>query len=202
MSLATAMRLFALLMLLQLGACATPLPRPDGSTFLQAQQDREASIAGWQDWGFSGRISVASGGESGSGRIEWQRRGLDLVVSMQAPVSRQSWRLVEGPDGARLEGLEGGVRFGPDAQSLLQTELGWSLPLSQLEGWIRGLRSGPAARLEFDAGGLPQRLREARWDIEYRGWNAGEPALPRRVFGHSGNEKFRLVVDRWQHPGE
>lgn len=191
-------RLLVVLLVLQLGACAAPRPRPGDSTLLQAQQVRETSLRGWQDWGFSGRIAVSGGGESGSGRVEWQRRGADLAVSMQAPVSRQSWRLLEGPEGARLEGLEGGVRHGPDAQSLLRSELGWSLPLSQVEAWIRGLRAGPAAQLEFDAAGLPQRLREGRWEIEYRGWNGDAPPLPKRVYGHSGEDKFRLVIDRWQ----
>jgi len=186
---------------LLLAACAGQRARPAGDDELQAQAAREQLMGQWREWSFSGRISVSSGADSGSGRIEWQRRGGQLEVSLQAPVSRQSWRLLAGPEGATLEGLEGGIRHAADAETLLRDELGWQLPIEAVESWVRGARSGARARLEFDRVGLPQRLSEAGWDIEFRGWNSGAVALPQRVFAQSGSDRFRLVVDRWQVPG-
>lgn len=183
-----------------LGGCVAPKPRPEISVSLHAQQSREMLLGEWREWGFSGRISVSGGGESGSGRIDWLRRGARLEVVMQAPVSRRSWRLVDDVGGASLEGLDGGTRYGSDAESLLRNELGWELPVAQVEAWVRGARSGANAMLEFDQNGLPQRMRDGSWEIEYRGWGTGWVALPKRIFAESASDKFRLIVDNWQHP--
>ncbi len=189
-----------MLIITVLAGCAAPKPRPENSISLHAQQAREMLLEEWQEWGFSGRISVSGGGESGSGRIDWRRSGSRLEVLMQAPVSRRSWRLVEDSGGASLEGLEGGTRHGESAEILLRDELGWELPVAQVEAWVRGSRSSRSAALEFDSDGLPQRMRDGAWEIEYRGWSTGWVALPQRVFAQSGSDKFRLVVDRWQQP--
>ncbi len=190
----------ALLVLLVLAGCAGPRPRSSDPAALAAQQARERAIAAWEQWGFSGRIAISGQDGGGSGRVEWQRQGDRLEVSLQAPVSRQSWRLIATPGAARLEGLEGGPRHGASAERLLREELGWRLPLAAVEAWVRGTRHRPMARMAFDADGRPAQLRESGWTVEYRGWDPAHPELPRRVFAQAGEQRLRLVVDRWQIP--
>lgn len=190
----------ALPILLALTACAGPRPRASNLAALQAQELRERAVAGWGAWGFSGRIAISGGDGGGSGRIEWRRQGDRLEVSLQAPVSRQSWRLVARPGAARLDGLDGGPRRSTSAEHLLREELGWRLPLAAVEAWVRGVRHRDSGSIAFDADGRPARLREAGWEIEFRGWDPGQPELPRRVFAQAGEQRLRLVVDRWQVP--
>lgn len=190
------------LILLLLGGCSGAPRRAVDSAWLVAQVEREQVLQGWRDWGFSGRIAISGEGGGGSGRIEWRRTGQELEVSLQAPVSRQSWRLLDGPQGARLEGLEGGTRSGPDADRLLREALGWHLPLDSIEAWARGGRAGRSGAVEFDGEGRPSHLRESGWVIEYRDWVGDGFGLPRRVFAQSGRHRLRLVVDRWRAPPE
>lgn len=190
----------ALVLLLALAACAGPRPRPADPAALQAQRVREQAVAAWDAWGFSGRIAISGEDGGGSGRIEWRREGERLEVSLQAPVSRQSWRLVATPGVAQLDGLEGGPRRAANAERLLRDELGWRLPLAAVEAWVRGIRHRSSARIAFDADGRPTQLREAGWEIDYRGWHPDHPELPRRVFARTGEQRLRLVVDRWQVP--
>jgi len=189
-------------MALLLTACAGAPSRQADPQSMAAQMAREQQLHAWSAWGFTGRIAVSGEGESGSGRIDWRREGESLEVSLQAPVSRQSWRLRAGVGFARLEGLEGGPREAPDAESLLREALGWQLPLRAVEAWVRGARDHSRARLQFGSDGLPQEMREAGWVISYRGWLNGEPRLPRRVFAESNRQRLRLVVDAWQVPGD
>jgi outer membrane lipoprotein LolB len=185
---------------LLLGACSRPALRTPDAAAMERQLAREGQLEALRDWGFDGRIAVSGPGDGGSGRIEWRRQGDRLEVSVSAPVSRQSWRLQSGPEGARLEGLEGGTREADDAEALLRDSVGWDLPLAAVEAWIRGARSQGSLRIGFGAEGLPDRLEEAGWQIEYRGWGRGEPPLPQRVFARSGERSLRLVVDRWHVP--
>lgn len=197
-----------------LAACATrPLPPATlpvldaaGQARAEALQDARArALAARPAWRLSGRASITRGGDGGSGRIEWRQEGGAFEVSLAAPVTRQSWRLSADGGGARLEGLDGGPRSGPDAEALLQEATGLVVPVAALGAWLRGLPAaadgaGPA-RIAYGADLLPARLEQAGWTIDYRRWQAGvegRPALPLRIDARRGDASVRLVVDAWE----
>jgi outer membrane lipoprotein LolB len=189
-------------LLLVLGACARPTLRGPDAALLASQAGREVALAATPDWSFSGRFAVSGQGEGGSGRIEWSQRGEQFRIELSAPVTRRSWRLSGNADGARLEGLEQGTLEGPHAEALLYEATGWSMPLQQLSAWVRGARARGRAEIEFSADGLPARLLQGGWQIEYRGWDAeARPALPKRVFAEAQQRRVRLVIDRWGPDG-
>ena len=167
------------------------------------QAEREAALRPVSDWSLEGRIAVSNDGKGGSGRIDWTQRGQAYAVSLSAPVTRQSWRLSAGPDGARLEGVEGGPRSGPDAQQLLLEATGWAIPVGALSDWVRGLRAEAAgpARMEFEATGRLARLHQGGWVIDYVWPDASDasagPVLPRRLDARQGEARVRLLVDTW-----
>lgn len=172
---------------------------------------REVFLAAAGSLAFSGRVALSNGRDGGSGRIEWWQAGDDYQVLLRAPVTRQGWSLSAGAGGARIDGLDGGPRHGPDAQALLLEETGMQVPLSALAAWAAGTRADPAAhgpaRLEFSAGGELVRLRQAGWTIDYVAWQpssdgaAAQPLpLPLRINAERGQARVRLVVDDWS-PG-
>ena len=215
----TAMRfLFALACAGALGACATrPLPPvapPVLDTAEQAraqalQAERAQALAAAPAWTVTGRAAITRGGKGGSGRIEWHQAGDAFDVALAAPVTRQSWRLAVDAGGARLEGLEGGARTGPDGQALLYEATGLEVPVDALGAWLRGLPASEAvhgpARLAFGEDLLPVRLEQAGWSIDFRAWRPGgegRPALPQRVDARRGDASVRLVVDEGGGPGQ
>jgi outer membrane lipoprotein LolB len=182
-----------------LAACSSP-PRRDADAdigSLDAQLQREEMLSSQTQWSLVGKIAVSDGRDGGSGRIDWQQQGDRFRIEIRAPVSRQTWRLSGGPDGATLEGLDGGPRSGPDAEALLRDAVGWTVPVADMIAWARGARGEGAAEIEFGPEGLPSRLHQRGWTVEYRAWGEGEPLLPRKVFAASGERRVRLVVERW-----
>ncbi len=195
-----------------LSACATvPAPQalpPAQRAQAEARLDaREAALRPVSDWSMSGRVAVSVGRDGGSGRLEWRQRADGYTAELSAPITRQGWRLSAGPGGARLEGLEGGPRTGPDAGALLLETTGWYLPMSALADWARGLRAASAgpARVEFDAHGRLAMLQQDGWQIRYE-WpdaaSGGGVELPRRIDArHDGGvreARVKLMVDDWQ----
>ena len=192
---------------LLLGGCASaPVRAPvavDPVLAAQAEADRAAI----QAWGLAGRVAVSGGRQGGSGRLDWSQRGDRFELTLSAPVTRQGWRLVGDGGWARLEGVEGGPREGPDAGALLRQATGWDIPVRALVDWVRGVAApepmhGPARVVHGD-GNLPERLDQAGWAIEYRDWfeaGPGQPALPRRIQASHGDARVRLVVDGWTLP--
>jgi len=180
-----------------------PLP-PDQVAAAQARQlAREQALRADPEWSLEGRIAVSSGRNGGSGRIEWVQDGPRFDVSLSAPVTRQSWRLVGDGVAARLEGLEGGPRDGDDATALLRQSTGWEIPVAALADWIRGARALAAgtATVDYGADGRLSRLQQAGWTIDYRWPEAQEaaatgPELPVRLDARRDDASVRLIVDR------
>lgn len=170
-----------------------------------AQADREQALGAQSDWSLVGRIAVSNQGKGGSGRIEWSQAGPDYRITLSAPVTRQGWQLSGHAGSARLDGLEGGPRSGTDAQALLLAATGWDIPVDALAQWVRAARSpglGPA-RIDYGSDGLPWRIRQANWSIEYR-WPPADAAmptaqirLPKRLDVTRGEASVRLIVDEW-----
>ena len=192
------------LLALWLSACAPMAVRPtgpiDSELALAAQAQREAALAEQPDWSFSGRVALSQGKEGGSGRIDWVQRGAEFDIRLAAPITRQSWRLHGQGGQVRLEGLDGGVREGSDAEALLLAATGWRIPVDAMARWVRGARAPGAATLEFDPSLRPAMLHQQGWDVDYRQFDSAEPALPTKVFARQGEASVRLVIDRWSAP--
>lgn len=189
-----------LALVLVLVGCAGAPRRPalPADDLLLVQAAREAQLARHADWRLSGRIAVSDGRDGGSGQITWIQRGERYEITLNAPVSRRSWRLVGEPGHARLEGLDGGPFSSDSAEALLQEHLDWTVPLSDLAAWVRGIRAPGSALIRFADSGLPERMEQGGWSIDYRSFDqALDPPMPSRVFATRGERRVRLQVGDW-----
>lgn len=197
--------------LLAAAGCATvpaPVPSAPGGDPAAAQVAREAALglAGGDcaapGWAMTGRLALSNGKDGGSGRIEWTQGDGHLQVTLSAPVTRQAWVLhLDGHD-ARLEGVPNGPLRGDDAAALLRDATGWDIPVAALGCWLRGARHGGEladVSIQFAGNGLPSRIEQQGWQVEYQEWTrdaAGLP-LPAKLVATRGASRIRLVVDRW-----
>jgi outer membrane lipoprotein LolB len=205
--------------LLLLAGCAThaprtalPAPLTDPAAIQAAERDlaqRAAWLQQHPQWSFEGRVAINNAGKGGNGRIDWQQDGQGYVVSLIAPVTRQSWRLIGDThsEAGRLEGLEGGTLEGEDAEVLLRQATGWEIPVHALAQWVRGLPAEgvKAANQSFSADGRLQQVEQGGWRIDYPLWfDAQElqPPLPRRIEAQRDEATVRLIVDRWEFPAQ
>ena len=200
--------LSAPLLALLLASCAIqsarPVSPPDAASIDAARErqiEREGILRAQSDWSLVGRVAISNGRKGGSGRIDWQQQGDAYAVSLSAPITRQSWRLSGDPQGARLEGIEGGPREGADAAQLLREATGWEIPVAALGDWVRGMSAQGLAQavMQFDAEGRLSHLEQDGWSIDYRWPEAATtmPVLPQRVDAVKGEAKVKLIVDEW-----
>lgn len=206
----TGARLAAIASVLLAGCASLPPPATIDPVAAAAAQQARATALGLAggdcaapDWALSGRVALANGREGGSGRLEWAQAAGHLRLLLTAPVTRQGWQLDVDAAGATLSGLEGGPRSGTDAARLLRDATGWDIPLAALGCWLRAVAApasvGPAV-LAYGPHQLPVRLEQGGWVVEYDGWAvdaASGQSLPTRVEARRGDDRVRLVVDRW-----
>jgi len=192
----------AILLPLMLVACVPAAVHMKGDASLfNAQQAREQALSHADHWTLQGRLGISDGRKGGSGSFSWTQNGDRYEFTLRGPaISDTNFRLTGGPDGALLEGVEGGPLHGPDAEVLMQKAMGWEVPLRDLRAWVLGLRadSGPA-ELSFGADRLPSLLQQDGWTVDYREWDAArQPPMPKRVYAEKLPYKVRLSIDSWQ----
>lgn len=197
----TFLRILAAALPLLLAACVpAPAVRVKGdAALMQEQEARERVLSGTDRWILQGKLGVSDGKEGGSGTLNWTQDGERYEFTVRSPVVGKSFRLSGGPDGALLEGLDGGPLRGPDAESLMLKALGWDVPLRDLRAWVLGLRadSGPA-ELSFGTDRLPSLLQQDGWSVDYREWDAvRQPPMPKKVFAEKPPYRVRLSIESW-----
>ncbi len=185
---------------LVLSACAPQRLRPDAAG-LDEQDRREALLAPMSNWQLVGRLGVSDGSDSGSGSLTWSQQGDTYRFELHAPVTGKTWLLSGDASQAKLQGLRDTTVVGDDAASLLRRELGWRVPVAELAWWARGMRAPGTADLSLRPDGLPARIVQAGWQVDFLDYDeTQQPALPRKLFAESGNYKVRLAIQRWQRP--
>jgi len=185
---------------LALAACAGQVrkPVPPDAGKLAQQSARESTLVARADWSLRGRLGVSDGHDSGSGSLEWSQKSSTFRFSVHAPVTGKTWVLSGDDTHARLDGLREQTIEGGDAASLLQRELGWEVPVTQLRYWVRAGRAPGAADIEFRDDGLPALITQAGWTVRYIDYDlAQDPPLPSKVFATRGDRKVRLAVREW-----
>lgn len=198
-----------------LAGCQATAPRPSDAVdqaAAEAAQEARALALGLASgecaapgWVMTGRVALSNGRQGGSGQLEWTQGAGALHMLLSAPVTRQNWVLdVDALGPATLEGLPGGQRRGDDASQLVREATGWVIPVAALGCWLRGVAAAEAtlgmARIDFGADLLPLRIEQGGWTVDYSGWKA-DPftrlPMPSRINAQRGEDRVRLVVDRW-----
>ena len=156
------------------------------------------------EWAMTGRVALSNGKDGGSGRLEWSQSGGKVRIGLSAPVTRQGWMLELDAGGATLQGVPDGPVHGADAAALLRDRTGWDIPVTGLGCWVRGAWASEGAfgqaRVGYGADGSVQRIDQAGWVIEYAEWRLDAVSgveLPARITALRGENRVRLVVDRW-----
>lgn len=207
------MRVALLLPAMLLAGCATlpPPARPqvDAGAAEAAQRERVQALGlaagdcAAPAWTLEGRVALSNGRQGGSGRMVWTQAAGVQRIELSAPITRQSWELEIAAAGATLRGVASEPLRDPDAARLLHGATGWDIPVAALGCWVRGAAAPALGVPVIDYGPdlLPRRIAQAGWTVEYTGWLPGTalmPALPARIEVRRGDDRVRLVVDRWE----
>lgn len=188
-----------LLALLLLAGCATRAPDPDTGDERPAWRDQSRQVEELDRWTLAGKVGLRTPQESTSANLDWAQYPGYFRMLISGPFG-SGRNLLEGREGrVSLTTSEG--RF--EAQSpeaLMEQQLGWSLPISSLDYWVRGLPAPDAEHeRETDAAGYPTRLQQSGWDIEYRDWQqVGDLWLPRRLVMTYDDLRATLVATDWR----
>jgi outer membrane lipoprotein LolB len=187
------------MMLGLLAGCATQAPQQDIERSADQWQAQQVKLQQLQTWELNGKVGLRTPEDSTSANLDWRQTPYHFRMLLSGPL---------GSGRSVLEGREGRVslttsegRFEAESpEELMQQELGWSLPVSDLTDWIRGLPAADSPhRMTQDNLAFPATLVQDGWTIDYRQWIRSDGLwLPSRIVMNYGDLRVTLVVTRWQ----
>lgn len=168
----------ALFSLLLLGACSIAPPAQENSDWL-LHRDQLGDLDSWQ---FQGRVNVRYDDESHTPRIRWRQQDVEYDIRLWGTFNAGN-TLITGRPGAVTMEQDGDIYRANSPEDLILSNLGYELPVSQLEYWIKGIPDpGSDAELSFNELNQLTSLEQEGWTIIYTDPRQyGELSLPRRV---------------------
>ncbi len=135
-----------------------------------------------QSWQLRGRVNVRYDNESHTPRIIWRQENLNYNIRLWGTFNAGNTTIEGRPGFVTLE-QEDTVLTANSPEDLILQQLGYELPVSYLEYWIRGLPApNSQADLAFNELNQLSQLNQDGWTVEYPDPRQyGDISLPRRV---------------------
>jgi len=186
-------------------AALIPPPTPAPAAAAQAQRLYRDSIE------LSGRLSVQyqRGGadESLHGSFTWSQTPQRTLLTLLSPLGQTLAVIEVQADGATLTQAGQPPQAAPDADTLVQTALGWPLPVAGLRDWLQGFATDARGHKWVAPAQPGSAVSTANgWRIAYPSWeeiDASGAVRPRRIdlarqTAQAGPVALRIVIDNWQ----
>jgi outer membrane lipoprotein LolB len=193
-----------------LGGCATqdkPAMSSDTAKPASAQaawQQRQSQFARMSSWHLQGRVGMQFRDQSAAFTLSWLQQGKDKYeMNIKNPLTGSVMAYLQGTATDVTLQANGKTYRDANAERLLQSQMGVSLPLGGMKYWVRGIPSPDTAleQVKLDAQGRPEMLQQAGWLVEYAGWQGnGWNALPEKInlSRAAENTKVKVIAKEWQ----
>lgn len=184
-------------LLIALTGCQTTPRQSSGG----AQQEK--LLYRIKHWEAEGKIAIQMANDRQSASFKWAQDNGDYAIHLFGPFGQGATWLRRTSRGVVLESAKAGTHKAASAETLMENVLGWQVPVSNLQFWLRGLpakkpKPDNSAR---DQAGFLSLLNQEGWQVAYSrhehfdGW-----WLPTRIQAERDDLKLTLVIKRWRLP--
>lgn len=160
-------------------------------------------------WNLHGRAAIFVDDEVHNIGLRWRRNVDEFVIVLEAPFGQGVMRLESSRETAypiKLSLSDGRVIYAEDAESALFDAVGFSIPVSGLVSWIRGIPLKSAGHThELSAEGRLESLSQNGWKINYLDFFERQDearGMPRKIYLKHDRLALKIVIEHWQKPLE
>lgn len=193
------MRIIFCICLFLLSACTTLTPSPAQNQPL-AWKQRLTQLQRISQWTLQGTAGISTAENAWSASLLWQQTPKSYALHLLGPLGVNHIQLAGTTNQATLISPSQPAVIAKDPETLLQQELGWQIPVSHLQYWIRGIPApGKPARYRWDNVHHLTQLNQDNWDITYLEYgNINGIDLPTKMTLRNATIRVRLVIRQWQ----
>jgi outer membrane lipoprotein LolB len=151
-----------------------------------------------------GRVLVTYSGGALTANLRWEHGAAEDQIWLMTPTGQTLAYIVNSGEGATLTRADQKQYRAASVEALTRQALGWALPLSLLQYWLKGEPApGPVSGIERGADGPPIALTQNDWRVKFTYHTEGDMSgKVRRLDLSDGPNEIRLVVDTWRDTKE
>lgn len=192
------MRIIILSLILLLSGCATQLQPHQIAPSLTWKQ-RQIQLKHIQTWQVSGATAIQTQQQAQSASLSWQQISRQqYVIDLFGPLGLGAVKLTGN---ANIVTLYANQRLytANSPEQLLEENLGWQLPVSNLYYWIRGLPAPSLpAKMSFDSQHHLKTLTQQNWLINYISYQTvNDIDLPKKITLTNNLARVTVVISHW-----
>lgn len=171
--------LLALAMLVSACTISPAAPRAEQNSDWARQRDQLQQLESWQ---LGGRVNVRYDNKSYTPRIKWIQEDVEYQIELWGTFNAGHTTINGRPGYVTLEN-NGNTLSATTPEDIILQQLGYELPVSHLNYWIKGLPAPDSeAELSFNELNQLTAIAQAGWDIIFIDPRQyGAISLPRRV---------------------
>ena len=196
-----ATRIAVLMLLLSPLACVHQ-PNLTPPENLREHQQQLQAISEWQ---LTGKLGIRTANDSGSASLKWTQAEASYQLNISGPLGQKRMVITGQPGNVRLEQTGDIAQEAKTPEALIKKQLGWTLPVTQLAYWVRGVPApkGRITLLEQNNDGLIARLQQGDWLITYSNYknqtfDKKNLALPGKITAEYKDVRLILAIRQWQ----
>jgi outer membrane lipoprotein LolB len=164
--------------------------------------EREQALDAMTEFKVLATLGVTTPGESVSGNLKWQQDGAYYQTSMTNFLGFSVFELQTHAGGAIVK-VNGETHQAMSAGALLDYLSGWSLPIEEMQLWLKGLPGPSSENLQRDGMGRLTSFtltdsRGRQWQVSYSDFFPDAKSLPRKMRLQSDETLLKLVIREWQ----
>src|SRR5579872_5261252 len=185
-------------LILGLTSCATTTP-PSNPTL--SWQNRQMVLSQIQQWQLTGKIGIQTTQNAGSATLNWTENAeRHYVLSLTGPLGAGSIKLIGQPGSVEMQTADGHHYTASTPEQLLNSQLGWDLPVSYLYYWIRGIPVPDLpSQTQFDAYHRLIFLIQQNVQVQFLSYSqVGTVDLPNKIFITSPMVKAKIIIYEWK----
>ncbi|WP_354624999.1 lipoprotein insertase outer membrane protein LolB [Psychromonas sp. MME2] len=188
--------LFSLLLVLFVSGCAQR-PAPQISSW----QQHQARLQALHNWDFHGKIAFFTTKERRSLNIHWQQTGDDFHINLTTFIGTTILDIQKSEQGTKITDDDGKIYWGDDAQLLIKQLSGLTLPIDNLQQWIKGNPNGARYQLN-DHNNVAtlsgHDLEKSDWLVEYQQYEATQGInLPYSIQLKHHDLRLKFAISEW-----
>lgn len=167
----------------------------------QALNNHQSTLNDLNNWKASGVIGIIINHKCKSANFIWKQNNQDFWIQTYGPLGIGATTFSGNNNKVELKRSNGEIIKAQSLERLMQSQLGWSLPLEGLYYWVRGLYMPQASySIVLNNFGFVQSLKQQGWEIQYKDYmlyDNQHPLARRIMFYYGNNFKITLVIKSW-----
>mgnify|MGYP001608112043 CR=1 FL=1 len=192
--------IFLSILVAMLAACATMPASQSAYNQKMSWQARSNQLKKIKQWTIQGAVAIQRSNQAESAYLTWQQHNNNYTLHLFGPLGMGAVNITGQPGQFTLKNAQGQILQAKSPESLIQQEMGWTLPVSNLYYWVRGLPvPNLKATKQFDEYHHLIKLNQEGWQINYLQYTGIKGIdLPSKLTLKNPKLSLRLVINQWR----